>query len=387
MFEIVTAVGDLSIILFDLLIYMKLTSLKKDNLLSRMIMGVGCTVILTAYFLAAYVFELPASVSSFLCMSLPSLLLFWSLSKYKDTRFFVTFCFVDTVTLVIAFILRMAGVLGGTIGASIGCVSVILLFVFIYIKGLPYFSRYRKLLESVRDGWAAIMVATLIAYFVMIFIAAFPKPLIERLEYAYVYAAVATLVISAYVVFISSLFQKKKLFDLNNQLLAEKQWHNIAYVDGLTKMSNRMAYIERINEIPRTVSDEASIFAVMMDIDGFKKVNDTFGHHVGDTMLVKAAEIIVRTFEGDGYETYRIGGDEFAVICMGVTQEDLEERLLALNEDRGEFVCEFSYGFTKVNIVENNAMENAFIRADTEMYRRKNAKKGEGNKSASGEIA
>ena len=58
----------------------------------------GCGIIIVAYFLATYVFLLPASLSSALCMSVPSLLLFLYLSKHKDSRFFMTFCFVDYVT-------------------------------------------------------------------------------------------------------------------------------------------------------------------------------------------------------------------------------------------------------------------------------------------------
>ncbi len=78
---------------------------------------------------------------------------------------------------------------------------------------------------------------------------------------------------------VTSLFQKKKLYDLNRQLTDSFHWHKIAYVDGLTGLRNRMAYIERINELARIRSDDNSIFAVMMDIDNFKQINDNFGHH------------------------------------------------------------------------------------------------------------
>ncbi len=219
------------------------------------------------------------------------------------------------------------------------------------------------------------MIAMTMFYLMLIFSAAFPKALMERTEYIPVYAVISLAALSYFVVFIFSLVQKKSLYDLNRELESELKWHKAAFLDGLTGMSNRTAYIERINEIPRTMSEDNDIFAVMTDIDGFKQVNDTFGHHVGDEMLIRAAKLLKTTFSEPSYETYRIGGDEFAVIAVNVPREELCEKLENLTVSDSGISCEFSYGIAKVYPAENNAMENAFIRADAAMYKHKKSKK------------
>ncbi|MBQ9133788.1 MAG: GGDEF domain-containing protein [Clostridia bacterium] len=206
----------------------------------------------------------------------------------------------------------------------------------------------------------------------LIFAAAYPKPLIERHEYLIIYAFLSVTILCFYAVFVLML-QKKKLADLNVQLIKEKQWHKIAYNDALTGMKNRMAYIEQINELERTAKKTDLIRAVMIDIDNFKKINDTHGHYVGDLTLQNAAKLLDTVFSEENYATFRIGGDEFAVIANGVSVEALQERIACLKDS--EFCldvgCSFSIGYSTVDLEQKNAMENAFIRADSAMYEEK----------------
>ncbi len=371
---IFSAVSDIIVIFFDLLIYTRLTTLKQDTKAYRWVMYSCCLVILVAYFIATYIMHFPVAISSFLIMSLPSFLAFWLLSRYKDARFFVTFCFVDTVTLIIAFLSRALAIIGGTPGALAGCVFTLVLFSTIYVVGRPYFPRYRELLERVPDGWGSMMVATLLIYILMIFTPAYPKPMIQRTEYLPQYFLLSATVIAFYVVFIITLLQKRRLHELNIRLSNERKWHDMAYVDGLTQLPNRMAYIERINALSRS-EDNSTIHAVIVDIDGFKAINDTFGHHTGDRKLQQAAALFAKIFAEPSYQVFRIGGDEFAIIAINVSPEALEEKLLQLNDPYDEVDCVFSYGHSAVRENENNAMENAFIRADAAMYQQKKSKK------------
>ncbi len=121
--------------------------------------------------------------------------------------------------------------------------------------------------------------------------------------------------------------------------------------------------------------EDGPILAVMLDVDNFKNINDTFGHHTGDKILKQAAHRIASVFDGEHYETFRIGGDEFAVIAADVTVEDLESRLAQLEVQREGLACSFSYGYARIDLAENNSMENAFMRADSNMYLQKKAKK------------
>lgn len=91
--------------------------------------------------------------------------------------------------------------------------------------------------------------------------------------------------------------------------------------DGLTGVANRKTF----DSILRRVAGEAmnsgeDVSLLMIDIDHFKNVNDTWGHHVGDQVLCYVAETLQRTVRGEDYVS-RFGGDEFAVILPHTTLE------------------------------------------------------------------
>lgn len=99
-----------------------------------------------------------------------------------------------------------------------------------------------------------------------------------------------------------------------------KELKELAYFDTLTGVYNRKA-IEEILEkkITETAKNKQAFAVAMIDIDHFKKVNDSYGHHVGDILLKEIAEILqseIRIIDDIG----RLGGDEFLVIidCMEI---------------------------------------------------------------------
>lgn len=95
----------------------------------------------------------------------------------------------------------------------------------------------------------------------------------------------------------------------------QRQRDHIARVDPLTGLGNRLALTEHADRIfGRRARDNADAPALLlMDLDGFKDVNDTLGHAAGDLLLVQVAERL--TIVGDGHgRFYRLGGDEFAVV-------------------------------------------------------------------------
>jgi diguanylate cyclase (GGDEF)-like protein/putative nucleotidyltransferase with HDIG domain len=103
-----------------------------------------------------------------------------------------------------------------------------------------------------------------------------------------------------------------------------------AQTDGLTGLWNHRAFHERLrHELLRASSDHAQVGLVILDLDDFKRVNDVFGHGVGDQVLTELGDILrgaVRTTDA----VCRIGGEEFAIILPGGTLETavgLAERL------------------------------------------------------------
>ena len=137
--NIMGIICEIIVMIFNMLIYMKLIVLKKDTKLIRWLIYLGCASILAIFFLCTYFFKISEALASFVCVTLPSFVLFFALSKYKDFRFLVTFCFLDTVTLILTFFSRMADILGGRIAGIISYVIIVIAMLLIYLKGKAFF--------------------------------------------------------------------------------------------------------------------------------------------------------------------------------------------------------------------------------------------------------
>ena len=86
----------------------------------------------------------------------------------------------------------------------------------------------------------------------------------------------------------------------------------IAYIDGLTGVKNHLAYARDIAELKnRLLYEEMEFSVVVMDLNGLKKINDTYGHDVGNELLNSAVRAISMVYGSENL--YRIGGDEFVV--------------------------------------------------------------------------
>ncbi|HYH05683.1 MAG TPA: diguanylate cyclase, partial [Thermoanaerobaculia bacterium] len=89
--------------------------------------------------------------------------------------------------------------------------------------------------------------------------------------------------------------------------------------DGLTSLPNRTMLFERLEKQIEAARASNSILALMlMDLDRFKEVNDTFGHHFGDALLKQVAFRLQNQMRGEDVVA-RLGGDEFAVVSPGAT--------------------------------------------------------------------
>lgn len=357
------------ILIFNVLIFMNLTVMKKNTAIMKTIMYVGSALIIGIYFFATYFLKFPESIASFVLVTIPTAVFFWILSKFKDARFLTTFCFLDTITYIIAFFARAVEMLFGTKIGIVGYIVACALMACIYFYGKPFFKRYRDLLRNIKDGWALMATSTVLIYVMMIFLSAFPKPIAQRIEYLPSVALVSITVLAFYAVFIANLLQKRVLSDLNVQLMQEKKWHRIAYKDVLTLLDNRLSYIEKINTMEREFENDAITHAVMIDVDNFKKVNDTMGHAFGDTILQKTADFIRKHFPAENCKAFRIGGDEFAVIVNDIPSETLDEMIKSLADiSMEEIGCSLSIGYSRVRFGQNKAMETAFENADKNMY-------------------
>lgn len=113
----------------------------------------------------------------------------------------------------------------------------------------------------------------------------------------------------------------------NNTIESLKETHNgleeAADMDSLTGVFNRRAFNNLLNRVNEEINDGMleGLGVLLLDIDYFKRINDTYGHLAGDNILKKLTQII-KQCAGD-QSTFRFGGDEFAVVIRNVSDEKL----------------------------------------------------------------
>lgn len=100
------------------------------------------------------------------------------------------------------------------------------------------------------------------------------------------------------------------------------RWREMAQRDALTGLFNRSAFRDAVLSALENAEQTAQPFSILMlDLDGFKPINDHFGHAEGDRILIKLAEKLA-TVSRESDVIARLGGDEFAVLCPQLHTED-----------------------------------------------------------------
>jgi len=106
--------------------------------------------------------------------------------------------------------------------------------------------------------------------------------------------------------------------DVTERKEHEKQLEHIAHYDALTGVPNRVLLADRMKQALARTQREGSLMAICyLDLDGFKPVNDSYGHETGDRVLVEVTRRIRQTIRQDD-TVARLGGDEFVVLLVGL---------------------------------------------------------------------
>jgi len=156
-----------------------------------------------------------------------------------------------------------------------------------------------------------------------------------------------------------------KELDKKDQKLLDK-----ANKDALTKIYNRHVFNKDIEDMQKPEND-LSKYLMILDIDHFKKVNDTYGHSVGDTILIEMSNVI-SSIVRDTDKFYRIGGEEFAILSIQKNEEDAIKLASRLRESIGEKnfsevgKITISIGISKQK--DDDTYQSLFERADTALY-------------------
>ena len=151
---------------------------------------------------------------------------------------------------------------------------------------------------------------------------------------------------------------------------------NLVYADALTNVKNKTAYEETVEYIEGQIKSGVAKFAVIMcDMNYLKQINDNFGHNAGDQAIIKASRILCQAFPMS--TVFRIGGDEFAVIAVGVEYERLDELLVIMNNllEQERRVSDnifkrisLAVGIAVYDPKNDRSYNDVFERADEKMY-------------------
>lgn len=171
----------------------------------------------------------------------------------------------------------------------------------------------------------------------------------------------------------------KIMKDVTERKLAEEKMERLATVDALTGLANRASFDARLAELLSISGRSGQLMILhLLDLDHFKQVNDTLGHHAGD-MLLKIVAERMRHVMRDGDLLARLGGDEFAIVQMNMPSPEaggyLAEKLLnALSQpfyiDNHEVLVSGSMGLALCP-TDARAPDEIQHKADLALYRAK----------------
>ena len=117
------------------------------------------------------------------------------------------------------------------------------------------------------------------------------------------------------------LFLIAAIFLLRQGLHMLNELNSSAMTDSLSQLPNRRA-LHR--DIEMRLTQDEPVALAFLDLDGFKAINDNYGHHTGDQLINRCAEVLARIFK-ENATVYRLGGDEFAIIIAGRNADEEAE--------------------------------------------------------------
>ncbi len=152
----------------------------------------------------------------------------------------------------------------------------------------------------------------------------------------------------------------------------------LSLIDELTKVKNRKAYNKEISKLLKKYKRYQSYFSmIMFDIDNFKQINDTYGHDMGDKVLVELSKIVSSNIRKDLDKFFRIGGEEFVILCpemdIGGTSK-LAQKLRLTIKDNLKCIKdrEVTVSLGASQIKKEDTIDSIFKRVDEYLYISKN---------------
>jgi diguanylate cyclase (GGDEF)-like protein/PAS domain S-box-containing protein len=171
--------------------------------------------------------------------------------------------------------------------------------------------------------------------------------------------------------------------DITERKQMEEQLRSLSFFDDLTGLYNRRGFFTFADEFLKLAKRQGQgLFMLYADVDNLKPTNDTLGHQAGDQALMDSAEIIKKTYRESDIVA-RIGGDEFAVIPIGTTGDNIDKLTSRLQENiekhnlmrKRNYTLSMSFGVSYFDPMASCSIDDLVAHADERMYEQKRLKK------------
>lgn len=168
--------------------------------------------------------------------------------------------------------------------------------------------------------------------------------------------------------------------DITERKEMEAQLQKLASTDPLTGLFNRRVFLEQLEQEAAKVArlTHYSVVLLMLDLDFFKRINDTFGHATGDAVLKTIAEIVRNNSRAIDVPA-RLGGEEFAILLSGADKKDALSMAERLRQQVSEIVIDHEAGPVQITVsigaaallADDKNGEAVLHRADAALYEAK----------------
>ena len=183
-----------------------------------------------------------------------------------------------------------------------------------------------------------------------------------------------TVVVAVAATALAVLVIARQLLGQHELLAARNELKTLASTDALTGLGNRRLLLADLQQQLQTIASDRPALLMLLDLNGFKNYNDSFGHPAGDALLVRLGHALTQAVGAFGGRVYRPGGDEFCVIASDASERRaLESAASRALSERGEgFAISTAYGTVVIPEEARDATE-ALRKADNAMYAQKNS--------------